>query len=152
MAIVSSVSLPAGSTVTKNAAGQTVVKVPATYSQLTAAASDVKAKGDDGSGQSLLGQITDKLQQYGGFGIGGIIAGQKGVSVSGVTGGAVNAAKAVGGGLGNMIQLIGDPSFWLRIGMGALGLFLAIVGIVFMLESNKAVRQIQSSLPMPVPV
>jgi len=48
--------------------------------------------------------------------------------------------------LASILNDLLSPFFWERIGMGALGLFLIVIGVVFMVESNKTARQMTSTL------
>jgi len=63
-----------------------------------------------------------------------------------VTAAVTNAPAAVGEAvpaistLNGLIAKISSPEFWKRIGLGALAFVLLVIGVVFMLESNKTIR------------
>lgn len=109
----------------------------------------VVAKSDDGGG--VGGFIGDYFSHFfGGIGRAGGNLLQGGVKLAaGDSGGAVkqlgsknNIVTDAAGGIGNMLHALTDPLFWERIGIGALGFFLILIGVVFMIESNKTARSL----------
>lgn len=57
-------------------------------------------------------------------------------------GGIADAAKAAGGVTFDLLSALTDPKFWERLLIGALGFFLILIGVVFMIESNKTARSL----------
>lgn len=57
--------------------------------------------------------------------------------------GGVNAVDtATGGGFGTVIDTLAFPGTWKRIGLGALGVYVAYLGIVLILSQTTAVKNV----------
>lgn len=141
MAVTAGVSAPQSVQIS----GQTVALSAQDKVTTSGTTTTVVASSDDGGGigsflKNLLG---DTLKGAGNPVIGqGVDLANKGLEKVPGVGSAVKAGQALTSGVGSMAAAILDPVFWERIGIGALGFFLILIGVVFMVESNKTARSL----------
>lgn len=143
MAVTAGVSAPRSVRIN----GQIVALSPQDVVTTSGTTTNVVVKGDDGGGiGGAIGAYFSDL--FGGIGRAGGNLVEGGVKLA--TGHPKGAVKQLGskdnvvtdaaGGVGNMLSAVTDPLFWERVGIGALGFFLILIGVVFMIESNKTAR------------
>lgn len=82
----------------------------------------------------MLGDLGSLAGIVPGLGLSGALLGDLGDSVAG------NNPFTEFKTFGKLIALMVTPSFWLRAGVGALGIFIVLIAVVFMVESSKTVR------------